>query len=356
MLGAAGLIGRAIVCDLRESEEVTGIVELDRKRSRAAGADIAAVDATDRQELTLALEPVDLLVNAASFPVNLSAMDAALAARCHYLDLGGLHATSARQFALHPDWEAAGLLAIPGCGASPGLTNVLAAWAAEGLDTVESVRCASAGYDAEPPPGVSLPYALETLLEQVTKTPVVLRGGEQVSLARDATGGPVEFPEPIGVLGTLLAVGPEVLTLGDSLGAPDVDVRLALAPREQTTLRQIARGAAAPPVAPQSAQTTSAQLAEVTGTQDGDPVLVRAVALTPPYEPWATGGTVMSSAAVVAAVARLVARAALLDATGYAPLTGVLPPERALHHSTLFPELERRGCQFSTTRSEVAAT
>lgn len=350
VLGAAGLVGRVIVRDLREADEVTALVELDRRRSRAGGSDIAAVDAADRVQLTLALEPVDLLVNAAGFGLGPAAMDAALAAGCHYLDLGGLHAVSAEQLLLAPGWEAAGLLAVLGCGASPGLTNVLAAWAAEELDDVAAVRCASAGYDAEPPPGVSLPTALETLLEQVSRPPVVLRDGDWVILEQQADGGEVAFPQPVGTCATLYALGPEVLTLGASLGARDVDVRLALAPRELTSLRQIALGAAAPPIAPQSAWTTSTQVVEVTGTRAGAPTCVRATAITPPYEPWGIGGTVMSTAAVAAATVRLLARGAL------AGRAGVVAPETALAHHTLFPELERRGCAFSTTTSEVAVT
>lgn len=350
VLGAAGLMGRAIVRDLQQSEaEISSVVELDRERSRAQGADIAAVDATDRQQLTLALEGIDLLINAADYRVNLAAMDAALAARCSYIDLGGLYHVMAQQLALHADFEQAGLLAMLGCGAGPGKTNVMAAWAAEGLDVVHAVRCASAGHDAEPPPGVSLPYSLQTLLDEVTEAPMVRRDSEPVALAPLSDGGEIDFPEPVGRRGSLHTLHSEVLTLGESLGAPDVDFRLALAPRVETSLRQIAQGAPAPPIAPPSPQTSSAQVVEVTGERDGDRVLVRVTALTPPHAEWGLGGGVVSTASVAAAVARLLARGELRDATGFGPLTGVHPPERGLHHATLFPELERRGCRFTTT-------
>ena len=355
VLGAAGLMGRAIVRDLQESAEISGLTELDRERSRAAGADIAAVDASDRQQLTLALEGVDLLVNAADYRVNLAAMDAALAARCHYVDLGGLYHVTARQLALHPDFAQAGLLAVLGCGAGPGKTNVMAAWAADGLDVVHAVRCASAGHDDDPPPGVSLPYSLQTLLDELIEAPMVLRGGEALALEPLADGGDIDFPEPIGRRGSLHTLHSEVLTLGESLGAPDVDFRLALAPRVERSLRQIARGAPAPPIAPPSTQTSSAQLVEVRGERDGESVVVRVTALTGPHAGWGFGGGVVSTASVAAAVARLMARGELRDPTGFAPLTGVHPPERALHHASLFPELESRGCTFdiTTTPSEV---
>lgn len=355
MLGAAGLMGSAIVRDLQESPEISGVAELDRQRSRAQGADIAAVDAADRQQLTLALEGIDLLVVAADYRVNLAAMDAALAARCHYVDLGGLYHVAAEQLALHEQFERAGLLAILGCGAAPGRTNVMAAWAAEELDVVRAIRCASAGHDPDPPPGVSLPYALQTLLDEMVEAPVVRRDGNAVALEPLADGGEIDFPEPIGRRRSFHTLHPEVLTLGDSLGAADVDFRLALAPRVETTLRQIARGTPAPPVAPPSEQTVSAQVVEVTGARAGVATTVRATALTGPHPEWRIGGGVMSTASVAAAVARLMARGELRDSLGYAGLTGVYPPERALQHANLFPELESRGCVFSLTTNDGSA-
>lgn len=350
VLGAAGLMGRAIVRDLQDSQdEVSSVTELDRERSRAGGADIAAVDATDRQQLTLALEGIDVLVNAADYRVNLAAMDAALAAGCSYLDLGGLYHETEKQLRLHADFEQAGLLAVLGCGSGPGRTNVMAAMAAEQLDVVHRVRCASAGHDDDPPPGVSLPYSLQTLLDELSEPPMVLRDGEHIALEPLADGGEVDFPEPVGRRGSLHTLHSEVLTLGASLGARDVDFRLSLAPRVETSLRQIAQGAAAPPIAPPSARTSSAQVVEVTGERDGVPTTLTVTALTGPHEAWELGGGVVATASVAAAVVRLLARGVLLDATGFGPLTGVHPPERALHHSTLFPELERRGCEFTTT-------
>jgi saccharopine dehydrogenase-like NADP-dependent oxidoreductase len=349
VLGAAGLVGSAIVRDLQESPEIQGVAELDRRRSRAHGADIAAVDAADRQQLTLALEGIDLVVVAADYRVNLAAMDAALAAGCHYVDLGGLYHVTARQLALHEDFERAGLLAVLGCGAAPGTTNVLAAWAAEALDTVRAIRCASAGHDPDPPPGVSLPYALQTLLDEMVEAPVVRRDGSAAELEPLTDGGEIDFPEPIGRRRSLHTLHPEVLTLGDSLGAADVDFRLALAPKVETTLRQIARGTPAPPVVSPSEGTFSAQLVEVVGEREGAATTVRATALNGPHAGWGIGGGVVAAASVAAAVARLMARGELRDVTGSAPLTGVHPPERALRHAGLFPELESRGCVFSTT-------
>ncbi|HSF02318.1 MAG TPA: saccharopine dehydrogenase NADP-binding domain-containing protein, partial [Solirubrobacterales bacterium] len=139
ILGAGGTIAPAIVRDLAESEEVAGLLLLDldearaeqvaslcgRDKARAAFAD-ARAPADAPTSLGRALEGCDVLVNSASYRVNLDAMGACLEAGCHYLDLGGLYWMTGRQLELGPRFESAGLLALLGVGSAPGKTNLMA--------------------------------------------------------------------------------------------------------------------------------------------------------------------------------------------------------------------------------------
>src|SRR5438270_294033 len=75
---------------------------------RAVGREI---DARDSAQLAAALEGADVLVNSASYRLNLEAMRACLQASCHYLDLGGLYWMTHRQLELGPEFERAGLVA-----------------------------------------------------------------------------------------------------------------------------------------------------------------------------------------------------------------------------------------------------
>jgi hypothetical protein len=358
VLGAGGTMGPAIVRDLSDAPGVDGLtlLDLDGDRARAVAAEHgggiatgAAVDARDRQALTLAVEEHALVLNAASYRCNLEAMDAALAVRANYLDLGGLYHLTRRQLRLHDAFAQAGLVAILGCGAGPGKTNVMAALAARQLDAVHEIRCASAGHDEAPPDGgLAVPYALQTLLDELTEPPVVLRDAEEVALAPLTDGGTVDFPAPIGPRATLHTLHSEVATLPASLGAHDCDFRLALAPAVEAALRDVvARGAGADEVitVPPSPRTWSAQHVTVRGLRKGDgaPATVTVTALTRPHEGWSIGGGIVSTATVAAATARLLARGAL------GPVAGVLPAERVLTPELLFPELEARGCSFSLT-------
>lgn len=363
VLGAGGIIAPAIVRDLAQDREVDGLtlLDLDGDAARATATEHggglatgAAVDASDRQALTLALEGHGLLVNAASYRVNLAAMDAALAANVNYLDLGGLYHLTLQQLRLHEAFAAAGLVAILGCGAGPGKTNVMAARAVRELDAVDAIRCASAGHDEAPPAqGLPVPYALQTLMDELTEPPMVVRDGAAVALEPLAGGGRIAFPDPVGEREAIHTLHSEVATLPDSLGARACDFRLALAPSVESALREIVAAgtpAADVPTVPASSRTWSAQHVEARGTRDGVPTTVTVTALTRPHEAWGLGGGVVSTATVASATARLLARGAL------GPLAGVLPPERALTPELLFGELEARGTVFhlhTETTNEV---
>jgi saccharopine dehydrogenase-like NADP-dependent oxidoreductase len=200
VLGAAGTIAPAIVRDLALSDEVDGLVLLDiddakaeqvaslhgGTKARAALADARATP-DDPSSLARALQGCDVLVNAASYRVNLDAMAACLRVGCHYLDLGGLYWMTELQTELAPQFERQGLLAVLGIGSAPGKTNLMAKLAVQELQAagdgaapagnVESIDVSAAGRDLDPPAGFSVPYALRTLLDELTMRPVVLHGG-----------------------------------------------------------------------------------------------------------------------------------------------------------------------------------
>ena len=95
-----------------------------------------------------------MLVNTASYRINLDAMRACLAAGCTYLDLGGLYWMTGRQLELADEFDRAGLLAVLGIGSSPGKTNLMAQRAVEvlGVERDRSRRSRSSPAGAIPSP------------------------------------------------------------------------------------------------------------------------------------------------------------------------------------------------------------
>jgi saccharopine dehydrogenase (NAD+, L-lysine-forming) len=295
---------------------------------------------------------VDVLVNAASYRVNLDAMRAALEAGCHYLDLGGLYWMTARQLELDSEFEKAGLLALLGMGSSPGKTNVMAAHAVAELgERPDRIDVMVAGRDLEPPAGFSLPYALRTLIDELTMAPVAVRDGRPEELEPLAAGGAVRFPDPIGESRTIHTLHSETLTLPQTFGCRRASFRLSLPPGLFARLRELARApeedveTAAREALPPSAHTVAAHMVEAEGESGRS---VRVTALTRPMGRWSVGGGVLSTAAPAAAAVRLLAR-------GTIDATGVRPPERCVEPADLFPELEERCCTFETLAGKAVA-
>jgi saccharopine dehydrogenase (NAD+, L-lysine-forming) len=359
VLGAGGTIARAIVRDLAESAEVSELVLLDLDAERAAAvaaehgggkARSAQIDALG-EDLAAAITGCDVLLNAASYRVNLHAMQAALDAGCHYLDLGGLYWMTARQLELHERFERAGRLALLGIGASPGKTNVMAARAVRELgdEPVLELHVAAAGRDPEPTAGLRVPYALRTLLDEITLAPVVLEDGEPVELKPLSPGGRVSFPAPIGSAETIHTLHSELQTFGPSFGVRRASFRLSLAPGLLDRLEPLVAApeeevaAVAASAVPPSPLALSAHVVEARSARRH----VVVSALTRPMEDWGLGGGIVSTAAPAAAAVRLLARGAITA-------RGVHPPEACVDPDELFAELELRGCAFEIVSEDLA--
>ena len=367
ILGAGGTIAPAIVRDLAESDEAEELVLLDIDEARAqavadrhggAKAHAARVDARAdngaENSLASALQDADVLVNSASYRVNLDAMAACLRAGTHYIDLGGLYWMTELQLELDDQFEREGLLALLGMGSAPGKTNLMGRMATDELSRdpaapereaeeaagVDSIHVSAAGRDLDPPDGFSIPYALQTLLDELTMKPVVLRGGSPVQIEPLSEGGLVDFGDPIGEAETINTIHSEMRTFGSSFGCSEASFRLGLKPELLETLRDLTTAPEddvkrkAEEALPPSASTVSVHLVEASA--DGRAVRVRAV--TEPMEEWGIGGGVVSTATPVAAAVRLLARGEVSE-------RGVLPPESCIDPAALFAELEPRGCR-----------
>jgi lysine 6-dehydrogenase len=358
VLGAAGTIAPAIVHDLAQSDEVTRMALLDLDADKAGAvaeehgagkASAAGIDARDVAALAGAIRDAgaEVLLNTASYRINLEAMRACLEAGCHYLDLGGLYRMTLRQLELSAEFERAGRLAVLGIGSSPGKTNLMAAEAVrrlgDGAGGVESIDVFAAGRDPAAPADGRLrpPYAIQTLIDELTLEPVVLRDGEPEDIAPLSDGGEVDYGEPIGEGETIYTLHSELATFGESFGCKRASFRLSLAPALLERLKALAGArpeevaAAAREAASPSNETVSIHLVKVVGA-DGSTLTVRAV--TRPH--FGLGGSVVSTATPAAACVRLFARGALTA-------TGVHPPERCIDPPLMFAELEPRGCTFS---------
>jgi saccharopine dehydrogenase-like NADP-dependent oxidoreductase len=367
VVGAAGIIGPAIVATLAEHDAVDEIRCLDvnaegarevAERHGGGRATGSALDITDPDAAHEALAGSTVLLNTAAYRINLAAMEAALRAGAHYIDLGGLYHVTREQLKLDQPFREAGLLAVLGMGSTPGKTNVMAAHAVSRLGgRIDSVIVAAAGRDPEPPPGpLVAPYAVETILDELSMPTPVIRDGQPVFLEPLTDAGIVEFGDPVGPTPTIYTIHSEQATFADSFGARDVSFQLSLNPAflekirlltdlglasidpvdvcgtEISPRRVLLALIAALPKATPSHQAFGIHRVEVRGAHG------RAVTecITRAVDRLDFGGGVLSTACPPAVVADMICR-------GEIESRGVLPSERAVPFQPLFERLERYG-------------
>lgn len=216
-------MGQVAVRDLASSEPVSEVVIADASLERAervkrligsAKIKTSLVDLNNKASLVTTLKGAAVVINSTPYQFNVLVMEAALEAGCNYVDLGGLFHVTRKQLELNDRFKAKNLLAVPGMGAAPGMTNIMAAHAANELDSIESIDMIVAGVDFNKSTHPFLPpYALDTILDEYALEPMVFEGGR--FLAKPPMSGEsfVDLPEPVGRVQAFLTLHSEIATL-----------------------------------------------------------------------------------------------------------------------------------------------
>ena len=147
-------------------EIVIGDFALPKARALASelgGGRVSAeqVDVRDESALTETLRRFDVVANATTYHFGLNVTRAAIRARVNYLDLGGLFNTP-KQLELDDEARKAGITICLGCGATPGVTNLMTRQAADQMDQIEEVHIAFASFRSIAPSS----GLLDTMLDE----------------------------------------------------------------------------------------------------------------------------------------------------------------------------------------------
>jgi saccharopine dehydrogenase-like NADP-dependent oxidoreductase len=191
-LGGAGEMGAAAATVLAADETVSEVVIADRDLHRAetvadrlaAKAAACQLDATDNAALVAAMRKCDVVVNTVGpfFRFGVPILTAAIDARCNYLDICDDPEPTLQMLDLDHRARSAGVTALIGMGASPGIANLLAVIAGRQLDTVESLitgwNIVAAHPDATV--GTSPSAALVHGMAQISGTIPITRGRKLV--------------------------------------------------------------------------------------------------------------------------------------------------------------------------------
>jgi saccharopine dehydrogenase-like NADP-dependent oxidoreductase len=221
ILGGSGAMGRITARDLvRTGRGRIEVVIADRERPAKAipGVRVVPLDVTQPASLRRALAGAWATIASLPYRFNLLAMEGALAAGTHYLDLGGLFHMTRRQLPLARAFTRGGRMAILGIGSAPGILNVLAARAARDLETVSEVHCFVGASDRtryrEAPP-LGFGYSVDTLLDEFSMPSAVFRDGawRMVPALDPHERIEVRFPPPVGRIPVDTTLHSEVATL-----------------------------------------------------------------------------------------------------------------------------------------------
>ncbi|MBW2031490.1 MAG: saccharopine dehydrogenase NADP-binding domain-containing protein [Deltaproteobacteria bacterium] len=228
ILGGAGKMAEAIERDLLDSDldmegaDVSEIVIADMNpealKTRTAAlqspkVSSAVIDVTDHDALVRLMKGKDLVVNAALTPLTLRALKAALEAGVNIITLvdvvlptvtaGGAPLddiglpTEAFLNQLDEDFSEAGLTAVMGLGAGPGISSITGGYFVDKLDSVESIYVYYAGTSLARTSNL-FPFSPVGIMRIYTSEPVVVKDGKLIRVPRQSGKEAVLFPEPIG--------------------------------------------------------------------------------------------------------------------------------------------------------------
>jgi len=373
-------VGSVVAQILLESRAIDSVTMADKDVVQAlkvaklshSKTKVVKIDANNKEELDAVVEGKDVVINSSHPRFNHQMMGLSLANGANYVDLAGNGLSE--QLAQDKVWREAELLAVPGLGEDPGLSNIYARYAADRLDTVEEIRVRDGENSTSTKFGFMLLFSPEVFFSEVFDSPRTFINGKRVSSPPLSGKEMYEFPEPIGMQPVYLVDHEEVMTLPEYIGkgVRYVDFKLALSDECVTVLNTLkklglldarpveVRGSKVAPIellnsvipTPVSVSKTvrgyTGIVVEVKGKKGSSAVTYKLGAMashTESYRRLRENGTSFLTGVVPAVFVRMLAE-------GKIKQKGVIPPE-SLDPSPILRELSREGVDTQMSKMEL---
>jgi len=217
----SGLMGSSIAIDLLESSSVSKVTVIDSNSDRLRALEIRAsklsgMDPTTgsnlklgeklqtleldvlrkKDELQKILPKFDVGVGALPHGIAEEAVQRAVEAGISFVDLiySWRHDKSST---IDSKARQKGLTIVPACGLAPGLTNILAKYAADQMEDVDSVKIKVGGIPEAPkqPLNYKVVFSIESVLEEYVRDALIVREGKKVSVPALSDVEDVTFTE-----------------------------------------------------------------------------------------------------------------------------------------------------------------
>lgn len=351
---------RVLMCG-RRAEKLRPL--LRNKKTAFAHVDLRDVAGTAR---VIKRSGSRIALNCAELRWNLHTMKACLQARSHYLDLGGLHEMTVEQYKQDRAWRTKKLTALLGCGSTPGIANVMAAYAVNGLDAVAHIDLGFA-WDSNVKTFV-LPYSWESIVYELTVPAIVLENGRFKKIRVCPLEGAADFLG-VGRQVTRCIVHSEVYTFHKyfkNKGLQDVHYKAGFPAHSYEVLETLMElGFASGEYVSYQGQTITAleftdrvlrrlpspeRYAEtedlwvkVHGTLQGKPKTVAMDCLVRSTPGWSEAGSNVDTGRTIAVMAMMLYR-------GQIEAIGVTAPEACVPARPFFKEMRKRGMSVYMNR------
>jgi saccharopine dehydrogenase-like NADP-dependent oxidoreductase len=364
VLGGAGAVCKETTRDLANYSKFDQIVIADYNLE-AADQLVAEIgdsrlctihfDAEDYSSMLRLFPGHDVVVNGLPWKYDMPVTRACVEVGVNGLDVS----TEEDQWDLDGTARDKDMVFIPGVGATPGITNVMARRGADQMDQVEDIQINFAAFRCPAPaPGLLITFLWEFHPKTAERT--YYAGGEFHWVGPFEGAKTVHFPGPIGEQEVYYIPHPETRTMPESLGARSVSVRGCFPPHairlakamlesglyseepitihgmSTTALETMHQVLLALPETKQTPLWAYGLVVEVAGLKGGNPIKIRLWNRHPSMQDW--GG----EAAYYKNIGIPLSIAAEMIARGDVPARGVVPPETALDPDIFIAEMRRR--------------
>lgn len=208
----AGFQGRACAFDMLRNPATSEVLLCDAAAGSLASAKtflekisrgrakFKRLDAGNPAAVVRAVKGYDALVSCVPYFLNLPLAKAALAARVHFVDLGGNTDIVKKELALHESAVKAGISILPDNGLGPGMTITMAVHAMSMLDRVDEVLLRDGGLPQRPAPPMNylLTFSEHGLINEYAAPATALREGKLVAVAGLSETEVIDLPAPLG--------------------------------------------------------------------------------------------------------------------------------------------------------------
>jgi len=368
VLGGAGAVCKETTRDLALYSDFDEIVVADNN-IEAANALVEDIgdkrlitvffDANDYVSMLKLFPGFDIVVNGLPWKYDVPVTKACVEVGVNGLDVS----TEEEQWDFHDIAKGKDMIFIPGVGATPGITNVMARRAASQMDRVNDVQINFAAFRSPAPaPGLLITFLYE--FHPVTEERAYYKDGEFIWVEPFKGAKLVDFGGQIGEQEAYYVPHTETSTIPKSLGVDSVSVRGCFPPNAMQLAKTMLEAGlySEEPITINGEETTAFKLmhdillqlpetketplwayglvVDVFGEKDGHDIKITHWNRHPPMEEWGGKAAYYKNIGIPLSVgAQMIARGDVTD-------KGILQPDSVLKPSIFFAELEKRGIRI----------